>query len=131
MIVADDTRYLPCSIFKAPEMNELGLSDDIAILSAGVMKAMNSDLNGPIALNRVYLQGTGHQLALNLATEIVLDAVDDCLASVLRIVLIVIKLQVLRKLAFHRWYIARIYGVEQQAILRRDCLEQRRAGFRR
>ena len=129
MIVADDARYLPCSVFKAPEMNELSLSNDITILGADVMEAMNSDLYGPVALNRVYLQRTGYELALNLAAEIIFDAVDDCLASVLWIVLIVIKLQVLCKLAFHRWDIARIYSVEQQAILRRDCLEQRWAGF--
>ena len=56
MVVADHPCDLPATILEAPEMNELCLSDYIAILGADVVETMNPDLHRAVALDWVYLQ---------------------------------------------------------------------------
>ena len=75
MIVADDSRNLPCSVFVLPQMNELSLANALFVFISRVMKAVNTHFDCAIAFHVVNLQRSWNKFARRFATDILFHAI--------------------------------------------------------
>ena len=75
MIVADDSRNLPCSVFVLKQMNKLSLANTLFVVISRVMKAMNSYFDRAIAFHVINLQCSSNKLAGDFATDILFHAI--------------------------------------------------------
>src|SRR5271157_4626444 len=67
VVVANDSRNLPCAIFALPQVNELRLANALCGLLSRVVKAMNTDLDCAIALHGVHLQSATNKCSWHFA----------------------------------------------------------------
>src|SRR5215813_15012308 len=95
MVEADDARQLPRAVSESPEVNESTLAERLSVIVAGMVKAMDADLQGAPALDRIHLEAPRNQLAGHLAADVLLHRIDEVLLPDAEAVAVVIELDVL------------------------------------
>jgi len=123
VVEADDARQLPASIFELPELHEFRIADILGVVGMG--EAMHADLDGSVAFERIHLQRSRNELALHLAADVVLDAVQQALFAHRQSSLIVVELQIVGHHRSHLRQIAMVIGIEERSVESRNGLIQR------
>ena len=77
VIVTDDARELPRAVLLLPEMNEFRLANRLLAVPSWVIEAVDTDLDRAIAVQGVHLQRSRNEHSEHLATDVLLDVVDD------------------------------------------------------
>ncbi len=106
-------------------MNELGLADRAGFLVSGVMETVDADLDRAVVGNGIDLERAGNEFSGDLATDIVLDSLDESLASAAQAGLVVIELDIVGDQRSEFLQIAVVVGVEELGIQRLDGFEER------
>ena len=130
VIEADDAGDLPHSVLVLPEVDELGLADRGGFLVSGMMEAVDADLDRAVVGNGIDLERAGNEFPGDLATDIVLDCLDESGASAAQAGLVVIELDIVGNQRSEFFQIAVVVGVEELSIQRLDGFEERVGGGR-
>src|SRR5947209_3750164 len=121
MVVADDPRDLPFSIFVLPDLNELPLADRLHVVPPRVMEAVDNDLDRTIAVQGIHRERSWNELPAHLAADVLLDTLDQALPCPVRQpAVIVVELQLFREERAELLQVASVIGVEDFGVQRRD-----------
>ena len=125
MVEADDAGDLPHSVLVLPEVDEFGLADGAGFFVSGVMETVDADLDRAVVGNGIDLERAGDEFTGDLATDIVLDSLDESRASAAQAGFVVIELDIVGDQRSEFFQIAVVVGVEELGIQRLDGLEER------
>ena len=128
MVEADDASDLPDSVLVLPEVDEFGLADGAGVLVSGMMEAVDADLDRSVVGNGIDLERAGNEFPGDLATDIVLDSLEESWASATQAGLVVIELDIVGNQRSEFFQIAVVVGVEELGIQRLDGFEERVGG---
>lgn len=81
MRVTEGTRYLPMAIFETPDVDEVGLTNNPMVLRVGVQEAVGADLDGSVIVYGMDLERARHELADELAADVVASSIQHGLAA--------------------------------------------------
>ena len=104
VIVADHAGDLPAFIRLLPERHVPGRAarSGAVLVLPSVAEAMDSSGDRAVALERIDLETLRHQIAVNLAADVLPDRVNQALPSPAQARLIVIELQIFSKYVARR-----------------------------
>ena len=93
-------------------MDELGLAGGAGFLVSGMMETVDADLDRAVVGNGIDLERAGNEFTGHLATDIVLDSLDERWASAAQAGLVVIELDIVGDQRSEFLQIAVVVGVE-------------------
>src|SRR5580700_2141333 len=101
-------------------MNELRLTHHIRVLRSRMVKAMHTDLDRAISMQRIHLQRPRNQLPCHLSADVLFDGVQKWLLPNRQPRLVVVKLKIIRNERSQLLDIACVVSIEQLLIERRN-----------
>lgn len=116
MVVAHDAGDFPGAVFVLPQVNEFAFSDSFGVFVAGMVEAVNADLESAVSLHVIDVQAAGDEFAGDLAADVFLDAVGQGRSTEGDAALIVIELYVFVDEGSELVEVAFVVGVEQRGI---------------
>src|SRR5580700_4432708 len=124
VVEADGAGDLPGAVFVVPEGDELRFADAFFGM-AGVVEAVNADLDGAVVLQWIDLERTGYERSLRLAADVAFDCVEERLFADGEACLVVVELEVVVDHRVQCGEVAGVVGVEELSIKRADGGEER------
>src|SRR6266513_295418 len=94
VVIADDARDLPGAVRVLPQVNEPRFPDGLLAPRAGMVEAMDAELDCSVALHRKDLERPRDQRPAHLSADVLLDRIDQARSRPGEAPLVVIELHI-------------------------------------